>query len=401
MEGSTTTTTKAAAAADAASGSSATTLPSFVTVSDVVNRLNAELAQLTNATPLENTDGKGCRNSNSSGGFELQTRLPDGSARQATANEISTADFQQRLEQAAGHVQSLASEAEQLSWAHEQRLAGNALVNQPQTNYAAAIDLYLLCLTVAAERKDSLPHLLLFAKVMNNIAVCSLQLQWYRKTVHFCTVAIQHLDDCCNSSSSFAVELTEPQCQLHYKRAKAHRLGGEYECARADLNVATKLLQSTRENKLATNLDDSVNSSTSGPSLAIRKEEQLLNRAVAEAKRNKIQQQRAMQLLLGGQTETHRVTPTASTGSSSSPRAVAPVSVAALYEDDERPRRRTHSTLACASHKKAVSPRQSPELPPPELSYWQMYWQRVGRQAQKLLDWLDERDAQRKKQDYT
>lgn len=145
----------------------------FITTSDIVNQLNKQLALLT--APSEPSDGVGRGGSWSDGSvhgsssnnnnsiislenlrqqprFELQKRLPDGSAVPATADEISAADFKTKLEQAAKFVSQLATSRDRQYWAEQQRRLGNSYF--ASGDYKSAMDVYLTCLLVKENTPD-------------------------------------------------------------------------------------------------------------------------------------------------------------------------------------------------------------------------------------------------------
>jgi len=345
----------------------------FITTSDVLNRLNAALTEQMGdhsdgepSIPL----GAGTRQAR----FELQKRLPDGSAIPASPADLSTADFENKLSQAAAFVQDLTVD-QKLQWAEGQRNYGNQLYEAQQ--YEQAIDVYLTCLTVTADKKINDPALhLLFAKVMNNLALTTMQLQWYGKTVQFCSISLQELAERCDDGSSDNNEHSDEMCsqrsKLYFRRAKASRLRGDYALASDDLEHATRWLERMDDDPMvAAPLRNAVN-----------KEHQLLARAQTEAKRNETKQKRAMQQLLtsspkAGDRALHSTTTTTTTAPS-------------LYQDlgmRRRRRQREFSTLRAPVHARNTN-NQNP-------SYLQEYLARIGNGAQQLLNWLDERESHR------
>lgn len=234
----------------------------FITTSDILKRLNESLEDV--------------------GEFQLHTRLPDGSARVSTKSEQAAADFGTKLEQAAAYVQTLSAD-QRLEWGNAQKLRGNELFAKKQ--YEDAIDVYLTCLTVAGDQESGLlpefQRLELFFKTMNNLALCTLQLKWYRKTMEFCTMALQQqLVGGGDTYESFMLE----RGKLYFKRAKAGRLRGDY--CREDLKMAkTCLQQSDHANEPKLNQ-------------AIDEENVLLDQAMAQAEVNKDRQAESMKHLL-------------------------------------------------------------------------------------------------------
>jgi tetratricopeptide (TPR) repeat protein len=366
--------------------SSLSSSSSLITISDVLQRLNDNIHSIlddnnctvpsTTETTVDATDstdphhhhrqyGPGTATSSSSSndrhrsGFELHTRLPDGSARPATDNEIGTANFQMKLQQTVTLLQSLPNLDAQLSWAEEQRVqVGNIFYQKEQ--YENAMDIYLTCLTVATTKSSTVTssamscrdnsdtntavtatiqqqqqQLVLYTKLMNNLALCTLRLQCYQKTITFCTMAMDHLSamscdgmftgstqfravttstntgtgcgtptSTYNQSDDFRMVVTEQRMKLHYKRAKAYRLKGEYDLAQSDIHHLQQELDTIYilDNDNNNNSDITPSSVCSFDKIQLKsticKEEQLLHRAIMQGKKLHNQQQKAMQLLL-------------------------------------------------------------------------------------------------------
>lgn len=276
------------------------------TISDVITKLNSTIRANVDVEALI----KDQRHEKMKG-FELHTRLPDGSARPASSEEIATADFQSKLQQAIATLQSL-PDASKLVWAETQRVnVGN--IYYEKLDYENAIDVYLTCLIAATpspspnpESKYTMEHLILYMKLMNNLALCTLQLRWYRKTITFCSIAIDqilitlpHVETMqlkdTDRSGDFAIIILEQRIKLHYKRAKAYRLRGEYDIARLDINrMKTELISYSSDN--ATHSSDS--KSIELMCSTIVKEEQLLQLAIHRGNKNFKHHQAAMKLLL-------------------------------------------------------------------------------------------------------
>ena len=139
----------------------------FITTSDIVNNLNKQLAMLSDgivgggeedstsdtATNIGNTGPLEALSSlRQKPRFELNKRLPDGSAVPATPEEISAADFRTKLEQAASFVSQLATPRDRQYWAEQQRLLGNRYFES--ADYKSAMDVYLTCLLVKENTPD-------------------------------------------------------------------------------------------------------------------------------------------------------------------------------------------------------------------------------------------------------
>jgi hypothetical protein len=304
----------------------------FITTSDIIKRLNESL--------------------DDTGEFQLHTRLPDGSARVATRSEQAAADFGAKLQQATAYVQTLPGH-EQLQWANEQRLEGNQLYERKM--YEEAIDVYLTCLTVAANRDapgdnkknddDSAEHdrAELFFKVMNNLALCTLQLKWYRKTVEFCTMALneRRIDD-----GMFMLD----KAKLFYKRAKASRLRGDY-CVE-DIEKA-KIFLAKSNHALEPELNK-----------AIEQERQLLQGAIVQGQVNERRQEASMKRLLSPRPAVNGIDP--------------------LYEFSSI-LEREFSTIRAPTADLGGRVNSSGN---PVKSYLDMYKSMMQRQAQQWLDWL-------------
>ena len=284
-----------------------------ITISDVLTKLNSTIRAHSDIT------SKAINPINQkTKGFELNTRLPDGSARPATVAEIAMADFQSKLQHSITILQSLPDDSAKFKWAEYQRKnVGNAYYENQE--YERAIDVYLTCLTVAAppstpdpDTKYTMDYLILYMKVMNNLALCTMQLQWYRKTVIFCTMAIDQISTTLptfemNQSKTTSITdeddddivTLEQRMKLHYKRAKAYRLKGEYEMARLDINYIKTELSDHVVNTLSTKC---LNNSGSDRVELLRdttsKEEKLLQRAIIQGHKNLKQHQMAMKQLL-------------------------------------------------------------------------------------------------------
>jgi hypothetical protein len=373
----------------------------FTTTSDVLRHLNESIQRM-----QQHEDDKLRL---PAGKFELQTRLPDGSARPANEEETASADFQNKLQQATAYVAALPTRAEKLNWCERQRLYGNSILSGggDKNNYRAAMDVYLTCLAVAADTSldnDDHDHqrqrLLLFAKVLNNLAVCTMEMSWYQKTVQFCTMGLKHLSEYNHRSidQDDDREMRIQKCKLYFKRAKASRLRGEYKSAKIDLVHAREQCCSWSDNH---DTEDGHAAALVQFVKIIDKEEQLLNQAVKRAKRNLDVQKRAMRQILGSpnpppdtpatcaQSENANINPTT---------AKRMMMMEPLYDDLEGEeadavagqRRRRFSTLRAPDEEndEKTEEDQDQELVPP--TYWQMYLQKVARQARRVLDWLND-----------
>ena len=365
----------------------------FVTTSYVLDSLNSALDKLNPPTGENSSSSQQLLPGGKRTFFELQKRLPDGSTRKATDEEMSSADMKNKLEQAAKYTENMSLE-QKIEWAQKQRQHGNELYQEGK--YKEAIDIYLTCLVVRDTAKQDVDQEVLILPVMNNLAQCTLQLGWYQKTEHFCTLAMESINDVTSKGPLVA--------KLYFKRAKARRLRGMYKEAKFDLEVA----------KLKLGADGTEKEESKTPEhKAIERELQLLVKATKEGKRNRERAQRAMQKVLGtssgnNQYDEKKVDEDSGTtsstnggmnysenGSLTGPQSTEPKSNQGSEEEDtplyHEKQARTHSTI-----------RKRPEGPPPyernilpvDLSYWQMYRLIMARVAQRLLDIIGEEEGE-------
>lgn len=384
----------------------------FVTTSSVLDTINAALMEemdpSSSATSAIGSADRINKKGDKPQFFELQKRMPDGSARPATDEEITSADVKNKIEQAA-QLTSKMTWDQKVEWANKQRQSGNALYQEKR--YKEAIDIYLTCLVVRdmantgnntnikkePDANDSMDSgnvdlEVLILPVMNNLAQCTLQLGWYHKAELFCTLALEASEKDNQDSRGPSI------AKLYYKRGKARRLRGWYDEAKGDLDRALVALDTS------TNSCDS-NGEAQKPveQKAIEREMQSLQRSIVEGKKNKKRAQRAMQKVLGSssrveetsalgtndadiQSSSTMAQANARTGHSNT--ATSPVTTAPLYHEKHA---RTHSKI-----------RKRPEGPPPykrttcssmDLSYWQMYRLVVARVAQRILDIIGEEEG--------
>ena len=349
----------------------------FVTTSCVIDTINAALEDM---NPPTTSPGQ------KRGFFELQKRMPDGSARKATDEEITSEDMKNKLEQAAQLTSRMTLE-QKIEWAQKQRQSGNQLYQDGQ--YKEAIDIYLTCLVVRDTAQQQVDQEVLILPVMNNLAQCSLQLGWYHKAELFCTLALEALETDSRGPSV---------AKLYFKRGKARRLRGWYDEAKGDLERAMVTLGTRTDNP----------TDKSAEQKSIEREFQLLNKAVLEGKKNKKRAQRAMQQVLGS-SHVERGTPDSSAANesndteppSSTTNAKASTkatnatttkdevsSTASLYHEKHA---RTHSTIR--KRPEGPPPYETARLPVHQLSYWQMYRLVAARVAQKILDIIGEEEG--------
>jgi tetratricopeptide (TPR) repeat protein len=411
-------------AASAGDTDTATAGSPFVTTTSVLESLNKALAAL--QSPDDKTN---------SPHFELQKKLPNGSTRRATTEEVQAADMESKLQQSAAQVEFLKTWDEKKQWAEEQRQYGNQLYREER--YESAIDVYLTCLVVAQQEKKLAPPEmvaetqsagLLFLYVMNNLAQSTLALKWFRKTEQFCTLALQEVyvnadtdvgsdaeigivaesggDSTTRSTNIDATSLKLPKQQhqiakLYYKRGKARRLGGNYKDARIDLETALQWIDWLSNNKTKTNSAlENQDKEQEGQAVAdskrvVERELQLVAKAVAEARRNKERQQQAMKKVLS---TSKKDTDNSSDGSAVQSATPQP----SLFPEIKG--KRAFSTLRAppARRKEKDTSDDSEDRleEPQQLTYSQWYLAMIGRVAQKLLEWSgDDEYAKRPKED--
>ena len=176
------------------------------------------------------------------------------------------------------------------------------------------------------------------AQILHHCAVCTLRLQQYQKTMQFCTLAIDKLSGTTDENNISRL------CQLYFLRSKAGRLRGDY---RMDDLQTCRTLDAERNKQFTKEID---------------KEQQLLERAMQRAQANQSRQTAALRQLWSNGTNNNESEP--------------------LYET------RTHSTI------RADDP---DERNAHSNSYWQYYWEVVGRYAQLMVDWTHERQRRRRR----
>ncbi|KAL7566863.1 hypothetical protein ACA910_021356 [Epithemia clementina (nom. ined.)] len=240
---------------------------------------------------------------------------------------------------------------------------------------------------------------LLFLQLMNNMAQSALHLSWYHKTIQFCNLALeeigkQHKQQQGQPNHKCASP-TAQSSKLYFKRAKAHRLRGQYTQARSDLQQAKQYLLASHNQELVKqqandnlqpNEQQPTNASLAGAAAAaaalkeIAREEQWIERHKIQERQNYQRQQRNLQALLGGshghpKSNHDSSTPSVSVGSDETApirvgQATRVVSAAAyrplydLTDDDEDakddndtiPRRRKQTTPRAFSSLKAPPP---------------------------------------------
>jgi len=277
----------------------------FFTTSDLLNRINGVLEEI-HSNDSEGDGGDGNNGTDAKGQFELQKKMPDGSTRKADENDMALADFQSKLKQAAEMVSKLSPD-EKIQWAKEHRKHGNNLFQKKQ--FKQAMDVYLTCLVAIdsdsnsngqeegkeqsnkvfntdiewvekTEHEIKLPVLL-------NLSACTLKLGMYRKTCSFCDLALE-------------IKAGSNNPKVYFRRGKSRMLLGIYNKARADLQKALDLLDSSCNNDSNTNIVEDVDDAVGREKEAVKKELVKLERLVESAEENRKRQQMAMKRILGG-----------------------------------------------------------------------------------------------------
>lgn len=251
----------------------------FFTTSDLLDRMNAAIAD---ATAESSADAE------PPGGFELQKKMPDGSYRRAEESDRAAADFQAKMKQASAMIGSYAPQRK-IAWAKSQRREGNALF--ALGNYKEAMDVYLTCLvamdqsstsdeqisgknnddagdsnellSIRIEKEIKLPVLL-------NLALSAIKLGMLSKAEEFCNFALE-------------TGAGAGSAKAHFRRGSVRMLRGQYATAAVDLEQALVLNGDVKE--------------TEKERTAILRERQKLKRLIQQAEKNRRQQKAAMQQL--------------------------------------------------------------------------------------------------------
>lgn len=366
----------------------------FVTTTDVINQLNKQLSNLSSEYG-DNGNSDISTLSKKEPCFELQKRLPDGSAIPATQEEAAAADFKTKLEQSAKFVSQL-KKSDRQYWAEQQRLTGNEFFERG--DYKGAMDVYLTCLVVKENTPDFVRDT--FFPILNNLSQCCLQLGMHKKTIVFCKMALKEVSKI-EDLEHITVQKRNPVdsialCKIYFKLAKALRLTGDYGEGRNALNHSSDcLIEKEREFTIAsitTNNDDDDDDDAKITLLpyqkAIKKEYRYLDIAEKEARRNRARQKRAMQSVLSSSASSSKY----SDGSN------MPLSSPPLYEDHLKPRE--YSRLRIRKNKSSLSTSKGKSNPNSNISvshshkpsYSQYYWSMVARVANYLLLILGDED---------
>jgi len=354
--------TSGSAAASEQEGGNDAEKKMFFTTSDLITRMNSAMkdGNVHAASP-----------SSDPGGFELQTKMPDGSYRRAEESEMAAADFQAKMKQASEMIKSLNPE-QKIEWAKHQRQEGNDLF--AKGDYKEAMDVYLTCLVamdksssaVATNTKnpsiinDDSNELLsmqieteIKLPVLLNLALSAMKMGMLSKSEKFCNFAME-------------MESGRQSVKAHFRRARVRMLMGQYVSAELDLDMALELNAKVLSDDEADRLKE-----TENERVVILREKQKLNRLVGQAEKNRQQQKKAMERLFkSGKNEDEKQQAALSTRGISSlyPEKKGPVQVA-LQQNG-------HTCV----------------LEDGQLTCFQWYMRMIGRCAQKLLDIIGEEE---------
>lgn len=349
----------------------------FFTTSDLIERMNSAIKDAKGDIPTSSSNYVG--DSNCTGGFELQMKLPDGSYRRADQKEVAAADFQTKMKQASERIAGFNSQ-QKMEWAKCHRLEGNALFAKGE--YAEAMDVYLTCLvamdhtcdsTTSVDKKITPPTVNtdedpssesrmielqmereIKLPVLLNLALCSLKMGMLSKAEKFCNFAME-------------TEVGKQSPKASFCRGRARLLMGNYSAAESDLNNALNLLRAKQS--LSDEKIENFNSNEiENEEAVILREKLKLQKLVRQAQKNRIQQKKAMEKIFKpdqtacclnetGREITHKIP--------------------SIYPDKKHPSKIT-------AHSSDVGNRDKEADCQPTCLQW--YLRMMGRCAQKILD---------------
>lgn len=367
------------------------------TISDLVGQMNSVMgADGGAATSDENkNDDDEVR------GFELHTRMPDGSYRPTQSNELAAVDFQSKMKQAAISIVGLDGR-QKLEWASRQRRMGNELFAAGE--YKEAMDVYLTCLVAVDRRRgggasSSSSSLLdddgnnnsIFDRmeeeiqlpVLLNLALCAMKMGMLSKAEKFCNHAIDETS--CGKFSPKA----------YFRRGRVRLLMGHYVDAESDLDVALGLLQrlyddfeeedrpfvsSDQNGEMTTTPCDVIakrKAEIEIEQMVILREKERLHSLVMQAERTKKVQKKAMERLFGG------------LSSHLNNDGGDPFVESSLYPEKKGlSRRRTRNIDVC--NNESTHNNKTKDKLQPQPTYFRWYMCTIGRCVQKLLDLIGE-----------
>mmetsp|Transcript_59744 Transcript_59744/g.88619 ORF Transcript_59744/g.88619 Transcript_59744/m.88619 type:complete len:524 (-) Transcript_59744:190-1761(-) len=305
----------------------------FFTTSDLMKKMNDTFASVMGDDDNDNDDDKPS--------IELQRRLPDGTTKRADEFDLAAADLQSKIKQAAQMTSNLSPD-EKIQWAKEQRVRGNALYGKG--NYKEAMDVYITCLVGMDDKSkddsdentkendgDSTDDALRERKrkelatvreiklpVLLNLSLCAIQLKMGKKAEQFCNFALESLPTDCQKK----IEKTEMEnskdddvyvdditfaSKAYFRRAKARIIMGKYISAKSDLELSLEMMQ-TLQSSINVNVE---NNDKRGSNVTVQKEIDAvknelrkLNALQRAAVQNKRKHEKAVRVVLGGETAT-------------------------------------------------------------------------------------------------
>jgi tetratricopeptide (TPR) repeat protein len=369
----------------------------FFTTSDLVEQMNSAMG-VGRGGAATNDENKS--DDDEVRGFELHTRMPDGSYRPTQSNELAAVDFQSKMKQAAESIVGLDGR-QKLEWASRQRRMGNELFAAGE--YREAMDVYLTCL-VAVDRggkRASSSSLLdddgnninnksMFDRmeeeiqlpVLLNLALSAMKMGMLGKAEKFCNHAIDETS--CGKLSPKA----------YFRRGRVRLLMGNYVDAESDLDAALRLLQrlyddfqeenrpntaSVQDGEVTTTPCDVIvkrMEDIETERMVILREKERLNSLVRQAERAEKVQKRAMERLFGGL-------------SSNLINEGDPSVKSSLYPEKQGLSRRHTRNIDGCNNESTHSNKTVDELLP-QSTYFRWYMSMIGRCAQKLLDLIGE-----------
>jgi tetratricopeptide (TPR) repeat protein len=376
----------------------------FVTTSHILNQLNTQLQLLSGGTEAlqQQQQPQQQQQQQQKPRFELQKRLPDGSAIPASESDLRASDLQTKLQQSAKFVSLLTNDQDKLKWAHQQRTIGNAYYKHG--DYVSAMDIYLTCLVVKDNVDGNVDNVdnddnhygqefttEIYLPVLNNLASCTLQLSMYKKTILFCSIGLEreaqvnnyYLEETSSTSTSSRLFLAK----LYFKRAKAYRLTGEYPMARKDLTIArnyTLGLGDTNTNTSSTVMMMSVYEQ------AMAKELVNLEMAEREGQKNFMRVQKGIQKALN---VNNNKSATTDPDLSSQNNGLYPEPRRRKYSALRVQKTTTTTTTPVNSQNTNTKEPLEPPKKHPLWSYSEYYWAVVARVAETLLIWLGDEDV--------
>jgi tetratricopeptide (TPR) repeat protein len=369
----------------------------FFTTSDLVGQMNSAMGVGRGAAATSNENK---HDDDEVRGFELHTRMPDGSYRPTQSNELAAVDFQSKIKQAAESIVGLDGR-QKLEWASRQRRMGNELFAAGE--YREAMDVYLTCL-VAVDRGDkrassssslldddgnSINNKSMFDRmeeeiqlpVLLNLALSAMKMGMLGKAEKFCNHAIDETS--CGKLSPKA----------YFRRGRVRLLMGNYVDAESDLDAALGLLQrlydfeeengpillSVQNGEVTTTPCDVIvkrMEEIETERMVILREKERLNSLVRQAERAEKVQKRAMERLFGGL-------------SSNLIDEGDPSLKSSLYPEKQGlSRRHTRNIDGCNNESKHKN--KTEDEFQPQLTYFRWYMCMIGRCAQKLLHLIGE-----------